>query len=179
MIFSALLATALAAPTVDPTTMIRVALFGSNEQGDACYYVENREGRLGAIVQSAMFYSTMSYFYTFNHNSADPKIVGQTQRGDIYDFEIEIDVASLLGVAKNIPGGLQGNEGRTWLNKHVHAAVAGYVKNVALNYPEGKWTANVRLVGAQGFKFDIVPEQSRYSFSSPVLKQLEQKIPNC
>jgi hypothetical protein len=76
-------------------------------------------------------------------------------------------------------GFLQGNEGRTWLNKHVHAAVAGYVKNVALDFPEGKWTANVRLVGAQGFKFDIVPEQSRYSFSSPVLKQLEQKIPNC
>jgi hypothetical protein len=179
MIFSSLLATALAAPTVDPTTTIRVALFGTNEKGDACYYVENDEGRLAAIVADAMFFSNKSYFNTFNHNSAKPKIYRQTQRGDIYDYEIDIDVASLVNVAKRIGGGLQSKESRTWLNNHVEAAVLGYVKDVALNFADGKWTADVRLLGAEGFEFDIVPERALYSFSSPVLKQLEQKIPLC
>ena len=179
MIFSALLATALAAPTVDPTTIIKVVLFRSIEYGDVCYSIDIREARSAAIVQSAMGFSTMSYFYTFNHNSAQPKIVRQTQRGDIYDYEIDIDVAGLLGVAKRMPGGLKGQEGRVWLNEHVNAAMLAYVKAVALNFPDGKWTADVRLVGGEGFKFDIVPERALYSFSSPVLKQLEQSVLHC
>jgi hypothetical protein len=74
---------------------------------------------------------------------------------------------------------LQGKEGRAWLNKHVNAEMLAYVKDVALNFPDGKWTADFRLVGAEGFKFDIVPERALYSFSSPVLKQLEQSVLHC
>ena len=180
MIFSALLSTCLAAPALD-TTWIGTALFLSNEQGTAaeCLRIEYIEGKSSAIVGTAFEWTAMSFFYNFHHNTAEPKIVRQTQRGDIYDYDIDINVAGLLGVAKQIGGGLQSKESRTWLNNHVEAALLAYVKDIALNFADGKWTADVRLLGTEGFKFDIVPERALYSFSSPVLKRLEQKLPFC
>ena len=180
MILSALLSTCLAAPASD-TVRVQVAMFRSDEDGAPswCYGIDSREAKSSAIVGTAFEWTALSYFYSFNHNSAEPKIYRQTQRGDIYDYEIDINVARLVNVAKRIGGGLQSKESRTWLNNHVEAAVLGYVKDVALNFADGKWTADVRLLGAEGFKFDIVPERALYSFSSPVLKQLEQKIPLC
>jgi hypothetical protein len=180
MIFSALLSTCLAAPASD-TTFIRTVLFRSNEQGNAaeCLGIEFIEGKSSTIVGTAFEQTAQSFFYAFNHNTAQPKIYRQTQRGDIYDYEIDINVASLVNVAKRIGGGLQSKESRTWLNNHVEAALLGYVKDIALNFADGKWTADVRLLGTEGFKFDIVPERALYSFSSPVLKQLVQKIPLC
>jgi hypothetical protein len=180
MIFSALLSTSLAAPALD-TTLIGIVSFRSNEQGTAaeCLNVDFVEGKSTAIVGTAFQWTAKSFFYAFNHNTAEPKIYRQTQRGDIYDYEIDINVASLVNVAKRIGGGLQSKESRTWLNNHVEAALLGYVQNVAINFADGKWTADVRLLGTEGFKFDIVPERALYSFSSPVLKQLEQKLPFC
>ena len=182
MIFSALLSPCLAAPAPE-TFWIKVAQFEPSETGTAefpakCYYEESIRGLPNAIVGTAFEWTFLSISHTFDHQTAVPKIHRQTQRGDIYDYEIDVDVANLVSVAKQ-RGGLQIKKNRDWLNNHVEAALLGFVKDIALNFADGKWTADVRLLGTEGFKFDIVPERALYSFSSPVLKQLEQKIPLC
>ena len=139
-----------------------------------CTYVTSIEAPPNAIVGTAFKITARSI-----RSSAEPRIYRQTQRGDIYDYEIDIDVSSLLRDAKLFSEGLQSKQTQEWLNDRVNAAVLGYVKDVAVNFAPGKWTADVRLVGTEGFKFDIVPERALYSFASPVLRQLEAKIPPC